>query len=61
MSYSKLDYQKQLKKDVLYEIIATTFSTGKDSKLVIPNASCMGIKLNEKNKIEISPFHITTT
>lgn len=61
MSYSRLDYQKQLKKDVLYEIIATTFSTGKDSKLVIPNASCMGIRLNKKNKIEISPFHVTTT
>ena len=61
MSYSKLDYQKQLKQDVLYEIIATTFSTGKDGKLVLPNASCMGIKLNKKNKIEISPFHNTTT
>ena len=61
MSYSKLDYRKLLRKDVLYEIIATTFSTGKDGKLVIPNASCMGIKLNKKNKIEISPFHNTTT
>ena len=61
MSYSRLDHRKLLKKDVLYEIIATTFSTEKDGKLVIPNASCMGINLNKKNKIEISPFHNTTT
>ena len=61
MSYSKLDYRKLLRKDVLYEIIATTFSTEKDSQLIIPNASCMGIKINKKNKIEISPFHSTTT
>ena len=61
MSYSRLDYRKLLKKDVLYEIIATTFSTEKDRQLIIPNASCMGIKLNKKNKIEISPFHNTTT
>ena len=61
MSNSKLDYRKLLKKDVLYEIIATTFSTEKDNQLIIPNASCMGIKLNEKSNIEISPFHSTTT
>lgn len=60
-SYNRLDYRKLLKKDVLYEIIATTFSSEKDSLLIVPNASCMGIKLNEKNKIEISPFQNTTT
>lgn len=61
MSYSKLDYQKLLRKDVLYEIIATTFTTENDGKLIIPNASSMGIKLNKDGKIEISPFHTTTT
>jgi len=61
MSYSKLDYQKLLRKDVLYEIIATTFTTENDGELIIPNASCMGIKLNKDGKIEISPFHTTTT
>ena len=61
MSYSKIDYQKLLRKDVLYEIIATTFTTENDGKLIMPNASCMGIKLNKNGKIEISPFHTTTT
>lgn len=61
MSSSRFDYRKLLNKDVLYEIIATTFSTEKDGQLIIPNASCMGIKLNKMNKIEISPFHNTTT
>lgn len=50
-----------LKKDNLYEIIATTYSITKNSKEIKPNASCMGIRMIEGKLIQISPFYSTIT
>jgi hypothetical protein len=50
-----------LKKDYLYEIIATSYSITNDGKEIKPNASCMGIRLVENNKIKITPFYTTST
>jgi len=50
-----------LKKDNLYEIIATTYSITEDGKEIKPNASCMGIRMIEGEQIQISPFYSTTT
>ncbi|MFX1301749.1 MAG: DUF447 domain-containing protein [Promethearchaeota archaeon] len=50
-----------LKKDNLYEIIATTYSINEDGKEIKPNASCMGIRMIEGEHIQISPFYSTTT
>jgi len=50
-----------LKKDNLYEIIATTYSITKNGKEIKPNAACMGIRLIEGTQIQISPFYSTIT
>ncbi|MGQ4872499.1 MAG: hypothetical protein ACP6IY_00335 [Promethearchaeia archaeon] len=50
-----------LKKDNLYEIIATGFLKKYDTGAIIPNASCMGIRLLENDLISIKPFHKTNT
>jgi hypothetical protein len=50
-----------LKKNCLYEIIATTFSITNDGKQIKPNASCMGIRIVETEQIQITPFYSTTT
>lgn len=50
-----------LEKGNLYEILATTFSIANKKEIIEPNTACMGIKVNEKNKIQITPFHTTTT
>jgi len=50
-----------LKFGYLYEIIATTYSISEDGKEIKPNASCMGIRVIEDNKIQISPFSQTST
>ncbi|MEE9379300.1 MAG: DUF447 domain-containing protein [Candidatus Lokiarchaeia archaeon] len=50
-----------LKKDNLYEIIATTYSITKDGKEIKPNASCMGIRMIEGEQIQLSPFYSTIT
>ena len=50
-----------LKKDNLYEIIATTYSITKSGKEIKPNASCMGIRMIEGGQIQISPFYSTIT
>lgn len=50
-----------LKKDDLYEIIATTYSITEGGKVIKPNASCMGIRMIEGEQIQISPFYRTTT
>jgi len=56
------DYQDfGLKKDNLYEIIATTYSKTEDGKEIKPNASCMGIRMIKGDQIQISPFYSTTT
>ncbi|MHA2179988.1 MAG: DUF447 domain-containing protein [Promethearchaeota archaeon] len=50
-----------LKKDYLYEIIATSYSITEDGTVIKPNASCMGMRLVESNKIQIKPFYTTST
>ncbi|MFX1274091.1 MAG: DUF447 domain-containing protein [Promethearchaeota archaeon] len=47
-----------LKKNNLYEILATTFSKNGN---INPNTSCMGIRLIENNLIQISPYSNTKT
>ncbi|MFX0056708.1 MAG: DUF447 domain-containing protein [Candidatus Hodarchaeota archaeon] len=56
----ELNYQKLgLKKDYLYEVLAITYNIFKDK--IIPNTSCMGIRLIEDKLIKISPYHSTVT
>jgi hypothetical protein len=50
-----------LKKHYLYEIIATSYSLIDDGSAIIPNASCMGIRIIDGDQIQISPFFSTTT
>lgn len=50
-----------LKKDILYEIIATTYSITENGMKIKPNASCMGVRMIEDTLIQISPFYSTTT
>ncbi|TFG22262.1 MAG: DUF447 family protein [Promethearchaeota archaeon] len=45
----------------LYEIIATTYSITEDGSEIKPNASCMGIRIDEENQIQITPFASTST
>ncbi len=59
MSFDPLDFG--LKKDYLYEIIATSYSITNDGTTIKPNASCMGIRLVENNIIQIKPFYTTST
>jgi hypothetical protein len=48
-----------LKKGYLYEILATTFSINRNE--LIPNTSCMGIRIRDNNEISIEPYHNTNT
>jgi hypothetical protein len=50
-----------LKKGILYEIIATTYSMSDDGKEFKPHASCMGIRMIEGGQIQISPYYSTIT
>ncbi|MFW9821455.1 MAG: DUF447 domain-containing protein [Candidatus Thorarchaeota archaeon] len=50
-----------LRKDHLYEIIATSYSIIRGGTAIKPNASCMGIRLVENNMIQIKPFYTTST
>ena len=50
-----------LKKYYLYEVIATSFSIANDETAIKPNASCMGIRLVENNRIQISPYFTSST
>ena len=50
-----------LKKDYLYEILATTFSINQRNNDIIPNTACMGIKLIENDLIKIGPYPDTST
>ncbi len=50
-----------LRKDNLYEIIATTYSITHNGKEIKPNAACMGIRMKEDEQIQISPFYSTIT
>jgi len=50
-----------LKKDNLYEIIATSYSISNDGTAIKPNASCMGIRVIEGDQLQMSPFYSTTT
>lgn len=48
-----------IKGGCLYEILATTFS--KKNEEIIPNASCMGIRIKDNNTIHIIPYPDTNT
>ncbi|MFX0017863.1 MAG: DUF447 domain-containing protein [Promethearchaeota archaeon] len=48
-----------LKKGYLYEILATTFSIKRNE--LIPNTSCMGIRIIDNNEISIEPYPNTNT
>lgn len=48
-----------IKRGCLYEILATTFS--RHDKEIIPNASCMGIRIKDKNTINVVPYPTTKT
>lgn len=48
-----------IKEGYLYEILATTFSKNKEK--IIPNTSCMGIRIKDKETISIIPYPNTTT
>jgi len=50
-----------LKKDYLYEVIVSSYSILNDGMTIKPNAACMGIRLEENDKIQITPFYSTTT
>ena len=50
-----------LKKDNLYEILATTFSLGKKKDKIKPNTACMGIRFIEDNILYMGPYPNTTT
>lgn len=55
------DQDLGLKKNYLYEILATTFTKNNSQGEVIPNTSCMGIIISELNLIKIGPYPHTTT
>ena len=59
MSFDPIDFG--LKKNYLYEIIATSYSITIDGTAIRPNASCMGVRLVENNRIQIKPFYTTST
>jgi hypothetical protein len=48
-----------LKKNYLYEVLATTFSIEKN--LMFPNTACMGVRLVDKKLLKIWPYPNTTT
>ena len=48
-----------LKKNYLYEVLATTYSI--ENNKIVPNTAAMGIRLLENNTIKIWPFPNTTT
>lgn len=48
-----------LKKNYLYEIIATTLSI--DKRLMVPNTASMGIRVIDEKNIDIRPYPNTTT
>ncbi len=50
-----------LRRNYLYETITTTYSIDDKLGSIFPNASCMGIRLEESNKIIINPYPSTTT
>lgn len=50
-----------LRRNYLYETITTTYSIDDKLGTIFPNASCMGIRLEENNKIIINPYPSTTT
>ncbi|MFX1378026.1 MAG: DUF447 domain-containing protein [Promethearchaeota archaeon] len=59
MSFIPKDFG--LKRDYLYEIIATTYSITNDGLEIKPNTSCMGIRVLEGQQIQMTPFYSTTT
>ncbi|MHA1845572.1 MAG: DUF447 domain-containing protein [Promethearchaeota archaeon] len=45
----------------LYEVLATTFSIHEETNRIIPNTSCMGIRLHEGNLIQMRPYPSSQT
>ena len=50
-----------LKKEILYEIIATTYSIEEKTGKIGPNAACMGIRVLDNCEIAINHFPNTST
>ena len=50
-----------LKKENLYEILATTYALDEENNEIIPNMACMGIRIVDNDIIKISPYPNTTT
>jgi len=50
-----------LKKDNLYEVLATTFSISTKEDKIKPNTSCMGIRFIDDNILKMTPHPNTTT
>jgi hypothetical protein len=50
-----------LRRDYLYEVLACTFRIKATSSDIVPNTSCMGIRLIENDYIKLGPYPNTTT
>lgn len=63
MNNSVKDYKNEfgIQENYLYEILATTFSTNKESNIIQPNTSCMGIRLKKNNNFIMRPYSTTQT
>ncbi|MFX1375436.1 MAG: DUF447 domain-containing protein [Promethearchaeota archaeon] len=56
----KINYNNiGLRKNYLYEVLATTFTKVRDK--IVPNTASMGIRLIEENIIKMTPYPDTTT
>lgn len=59
MRFNPNDYG--FKRDYLYEVLACTFKIGATPSDIVPNTSCMGIRLIENDFIKLGPYPTTTT
>ncbi|MFO8018114.1 MAG: DUF447 family protein [Promethearchaeia archaeon] len=50
-----------LKKNNLYEVLATTWQKDAENDEVIPNTACMGIRMMDRQHISIGPYSTTKT
>jgi hypothetical protein len=50
-----------LKNEKLYEILATTYKFSEQFRGLIPNTSCIGIRMTKKGNIKMNPYPTTTT
>ena len=61
MKFNFLTQQFGLKNYWLYEILASTISINKKTNQIIPNTSCMGIRLLEDHYIQMNPYPMSQT